>query len=110
VWEEQFGLILAEAMAEATVTVGSRTGAIPEVIGSEGLLFDENDHHQLAAILEMLATNETELIAHQHRLWLRAGRLYTNESLATRRLDFLKRVCLAANAAELAQGYMHENA
>ena len=90
VWEEQFGLILAEAMAEATVTVGSRTGAIPEVIGSEGLLFEENDHHQLAAILETLAANETDLIAHQHRLWLRAAEFYTSESLAIRRLDFLK--------------------
>jgi glycosyltransferase involved in cell wall biosynthesis len=93
VWEEQFGRILVEAMAEATVTVGSRTGAIPEVIASEDLLFDEDDHYQLAGILERLAANEVELAGHQHRLWLRAGRFYTNESLATRRLDFLKGVC-----------------
>jgi glycosyltransferase involved in cell wall biosynthesis len=109
-WEEQFGLILAEAMAEATVTVGSRTGAIPEVIASEDLLFDEDDHHQLAAILERLAANEAELADHQHRLWLRAGRLYTNESLASRRLDFLKGVWLAANPVELVKGFTHENA
>jgi glycosyltransferase involved in cell wall biosynthesis len=102
VWEEQFGLILAEAMAEATVTVGSRTGAIPEVIASEDLLFDENDHHQLAAILERLVANEVELADHQHRLWLRAGKLYKSESLAGRRLDFLKAVFLAANPAKLA--------
>jgi glycosyltransferase involved in cell wall biosynthesis len=97
VWEEQFGRILIEAMAEATVTVGSRTGAIPEVIASEDLLFDEDDHHQLAAILERLATNEVELAGHQHRLWLQAGRLYTNESLASRRLDFLEGLHLAEN-------------
>jgi glycosyltransferase involved in cell wall biosynthesis len=94
VWEEQFGRILVEAMAEATVTVGSRTGAIPEVVGSEDLLFDEDNHHQLAAILERLAANEVELIGHQHQLWLRAGKLFTNESLAVRRLAFLKAVCL----------------
>jgi len=109
-WEEQFGLILIEAMAEATVTVGSRTGAIPEVVASDDLLFDEDNHHQLAAILERLAANEVELAGHQHRLWLRAGRLYTNESLAARRIDFLKKVCVGANPAELAQGHMHENA
>ena len=80
-------------MAEATVTVGSRTGAIPEVIATDDSLFDENDHHQLAAILEHLATDEPELTEYQHRLWLRAGRLYTNESLAARRLEFLKTVC-----------------
>ena len=110
IWEEQFGLILIEAMAEATVTVGSRTGAIPEVVASDDLLFDEDNHHQLAAILERLAASEVELAGHQHRLWLRAGRLYTNESLAARRIDFLKKVCVGANPAELAQGHMHENA
>ena len=97
IWEEQFGRILVEAMAEATVTVGSRTGAIAEVIGSEDLLFDENNHHQLAAILERLATNETELIAHQQRLWRRAGARYTNESLAYQRLEFLKGLCLGSD-------------
>jgi glycosyltransferase involved in cell wall biosynthesis len=100
IWEEQFGRILVEAMAEATVTVGSRTGAIPEVVGSEDLLFDEDNHHQLAAILERLAGSEVELIAHQHRLWLRAGKFYTNESLAARRLDFLKAVCFAERSQQ----------
>jgi glycosyltransferase involved in cell wall biosynthesis len=105
-WEEQFGLILIEAMAEATVTIGSRTGAIPGVIASEDLLFDEDDHRQLAAILERLAANEAELAGHQHRLWLRAARFYTNESLTTRRLDFLKGVYLAANPGESAESYI----
>jgi len=105
-WEEQFGLILIEAMAEATVTVGSRTGAIPEVVASEDLLFDEDDHRQLAAILERLAANDAELAGHQHRLWLRAARFYTNESLTTRRLDFLKGVYLAANPGESAESYI----
>lgn len=83
VWEEQFGRILVEAMAEATVTVGSRTGAIPEVIASEDLLFAEDDHHQLATILERLSASEVELAGHQHHLWLRAGKLHTNKSLNT---------------------------
>jgi len=108
VWEEQFGRILVEAMAEATVTVGSRTGAIPEVIASEDLLFDENDHHQLATILERLVASEAELVGHQRRLWFRAGSLYTNESLTARRLDFLKGVYLAANPGESAEIYIHK--
>jgi glycosyltransferase involved in cell wall biosynthesis len=109
-WEEQFGLILIEAMAEATVTVGSRTGAIPEVVAHDDLLFDEDNYHQLAAILERLAANEVELAGHQHRLWLRTGEFYTNKSLAARRMDFLKKIRVGANLAELAQGHMHENA
>jgi glycosyltransferase involved in cell wall biosynthesis len=98
VWEEQFGRILVEAMAEATVTVGSRTGAIPEVVGSEDLLFDEDDHHELAAILVRLAANEAELVGQQRRLWHRAGRFYTNQSLTARRFDFLNHVYLAAKS------------
>jgi glycosyltransferase involved in cell wall biosynthesis len=97
-------------MAEATVTVGSRTGAIPEVVAHDDLLFDEDNYHQLAAILERLAANEVELAGHQHRLWLRTGEFYTNKSLAARRMDFLKKIRVGANLAELAQGHMHENA
>jgi len=40
---EQFGHVLIEAMAMGIPVIGSDSGAIPEVIGREDLLFPEDD-------------------------------------------------------------------
>ncbi len=53
-WKEQFGRVLIEAMACDVVTVGARSGAIPEVIGQAGLTFAEGDVEELRAQLQRL--------------------------------------------------------
>lgn len=50
-WEEQFGLVLAEAMAAHVPVVASSSGAIPEVVGSDGALFTPGDWVGLAGVL-----------------------------------------------------------
>jgi glycosyltransferase involved in cell wall biosynthesis len=47
-WEEQFGLVLAEAMAAGLPIVASISGAIPEVVGDSGLFFPPGDWIGLA--------------------------------------------------------------
>ena len=42
-WKEQYGRVLVEAMAAGIPVVGSRSGAIPYVIGDNLLTFDEGD-------------------------------------------------------------------
>ncbi len=42
-WEETFGLPIVEAMAAGTAIVGSNRTAVPEVIGSGGLVVDPAD-------------------------------------------------------------------
>jgi glycosyltransferase involved in cell wall biosynthesis len=91
-WEEQFGRILVEAMAQATVSVGSRTGAIPEVIDSEDLIFDEDDDEKLADILVRLYTTPELFKAQQERLWMRARDLYLNEILAARKIEWMREI------------------
>jgi glycosyltransferase involved in cell wall biosynthesis len=50
-WEEQFGMVLAEALASGTSIVAARSGAIPEVVGPDATLFDPGDWFRLAALL-----------------------------------------------------------
>jgi glycosyltransferase involved in cell wall biosynthesis len=50
-WKEQFGRVLIEGMACGVPVIGAHSGAIPEVIGEAGLLFDEDDTDGLRAHL-----------------------------------------------------------
>jgi glycosyltransferase involved in cell wall biosynthesis len=48
IWEEQFGMVLAEAMAAGLAVVASSSGAIPEVVGPNGQYFTPGDWLGLA--------------------------------------------------------------
>jgi glycosyltransferase involved in cell wall biosynthesis len=50
-WEEQFGMVLAEAMAAHVPIVASTCGAIPEVVGGDARLFAPGDWVGLARAL-----------------------------------------------------------
>jgi glycosyltransferase involved in cell wall biosynthesis len=51
-WEEQFGMVLAEAMAAHVPVIAAASGAIPEVVGNSGTLFGAGDWRGLADVLE----------------------------------------------------------
>jgi glycosyltransferase involved in cell wall biosynthesis len=56
---EQFGAVLAEAMACGVPVIGSDSGAIPEALGQGGLIFPEGNAEALAlAILRMSEDEE----------------------------------------------------
>ncbi len=95
-WEEQFGRVLAEAMAEGTVTLGSRTGAIPEVIGTNELLFEEDDSARLAEIMERIGKDSGSFVEYQHQLWERAKEMFDNDLLTARRISFLREILVKA--------------
>jgi glycosyltransferase involved in cell wall biosynthesis len=50
-WEEQFGMVLAEAMAAQLPILASRSGAIPEVVGDAAPLFEPGDWLGIARLL-----------------------------------------------------------
>lgn len=57
-WTEQFGRVLVEAMACGVPVVGSDSGEIPNVIGSAGLTFPEEDIETLRLQLLRLLQDE----------------------------------------------------
>jgi len=57
-WKEQYGRVIPEAMACGKVVLGSRTGAIPEIIGDAGYTFPEKDSPALGELLRRLLTQD----------------------------------------------------
>ncbi len=51
-WKEQFGRVLIEGMAAGCVVIGSSSGAIPEVLGDAGLVFEEESSDDLARAIQ----------------------------------------------------------
>lgn len=87
-WKEQFGHVLIEAMAMSIPVVGSTCGEIPHVIGSDDLVFPENDSAAFAAILSRLLANPAAR-ADVGRFGLERVRdHYTHDRIATRLLSF----------------------
>ena len=64
-WKEQFGRVLSEAMAVGIPVIGSSSGAIPEVIGDAGVIFNEGDVHALEQ--QLLAILSNPEISHELR-------------------------------------------
>ena len=81
-WEEQFGMVLAEAMAAGAPVLASSSGAIPEVLGPGAQLFPPGDWVELARLLETgpLARPAGERVAHDPELLRR----YSLEAAAER--------------------------
>lgn len=81
-WEEQFGMVLAEALAAGAPILASTSGAIPEVVGGAAELFAPGDWIELARLLEAgpLARPPGERVEHDPEL---VGR-YSLEAAAER--------------------------
>lgn len=61
-WQEQFGYVLAEAMRARCPIVSTYSGAIPEVVGSAGLLFAPGNS---VALKDMLAKLDDDTVRKQ---------------------------------------------
>ena len=55
--KEQFGRVIAESMASGVPVIGSSSGAIPEVIGEHGLIFEEGNSEDLAEKIQSMVSD-----------------------------------------------------
>ncbi|MBE0602927.1 MAG: methyltransferase domain-containing protein, partial [Deltaproteobacteria bacterium] len=58
-WKEQFGMVLAEAMACGTPVISTSSGSIPEVVGDAGIVVPANDPGELAGAIASLCLSGT---------------------------------------------------
>ena len=86
-WEEPFGIVALEAMASGCVAVVANSGALPEVIGPCGVVFEKDNAASLAtALADLLAYPHTidryrENIPAHLRQYSRGMQMDANEAL-----------------------------
>jgi glycosyltransferase involved in cell wall biosynthesis len=90
-WKEQFGLALAQAMMLGIPCIGSTSGAIPEVLGPGGVLFEEGRSADLQKQLKALLDSKEmrKQLGDQARRF--ALQHYTREGIAERYLEAFER-------------------
>lgn len=86
-WKEQFGRVLIEAMASEVAVIGSNSGAIPDVIGTSGLIFPEDDVQALADGLKDLVENKNKRQAFAQQGRRRVLELFTQQQVAAQTVD-----------------------
>jgi glycosyltransferase involved in cell wall biosynthesis len=93
-WEEAFGLTIAEAMATGCAVVASRIGAIPELVesGESGLLVTPGDVPALAAALTNLAAHPDERRRLSAAALRRAHTLFRLDDSVAAHLDWCERI------------------
>ena len=90
-WREANGQVLMEAMANEVAVVGTDSGVLPELIGEAGIVVPDGDLPGLAAALERLGDVTTRRpLAQAARA--RALRLYSDDAIAERTLEFWRQV------------------
>ena len=90
-WKEQYGRVIAEAMACGVPVVGSDSGAIPEVVDSAGFIISEGDTSALAEALHRAIFDEVR--AHLIKQGLqRVKEELSVQAMGQRLTDFYRRV------------------
>jgi len=84
-WKEQFGRVLIEGFLSGVPVAGSSSGAIPELIGSDGYIYPEGDIDALAATLAAALDDPADRRARADRARARALRDDTWQAVAARR-------------------------
>lgn len=91
-WKEQYGRVIAEAMACGVPVVGSDSGAIPEVVGSAGFIVPEGDPFALAESVKRVIFNREDRERIRELGLIRVEQELSVSAMARRLIGFYRRV------------------
>jgi glycosyltransferase involved in cell wall biosynthesis len=69
IWDEPYGLVVAEAMANGAAVIASNLGGIPEILGNNGILLDEINKDSVKNSIISLIKNKNKLAKYQNLSW-----------------------------------------
>jgi glycosyltransferase involved in cell wall biosynthesis len=89
-WEEQFGMVLAEAMAARVPLIAAASGAIPEALRGQAPTYPPGDWTELARLLAVgpLAAAPGQRVRYDEAV----TELYSGRAYADRLADAYRRV------------------
>ncbi|MBI5047358.1 MAG: glycosyltransferase family 4 protein [Deltaproteobacteria bacterium] len=91
-WQEQFGMVLIEAMASGKPVISAMSGSIPEVIGDAGVLISPGNFFQLAEAIRNLMGNKGFTLEMGNRGRQRVERYFDAQKNAIRFYDICKAI------------------
>lgn len=91
-WKEQYGQVLVQAMACEVPVIGSNSGAIPEVIQDNGLIFTEGDVEDLAEKIALIMTKRQLAFELKKKALTYVKAEHASNVLAFKLAAFLERV------------------
>lgn len=91
---EGLGLVLLEAMLQRVPIIGSRSGAIPEVLGQGkyGLLFDPHDPESLAAAIAQARSDSPMMRQLANRAFHYADNRFSLEGMVSKTIDIYRHI------------------
>ncbi|MCL5411600.1 MAG: glycosyltransferase family 4 protein [Patescibacteria group bacterium] len=92
IWQEQFGMVFAEAMACGKVVIGGLSGSIPEVIDKAGLLVQPADWYDIYEKLDFVISNPDKMNDLKKKARTRAENNFSNKVVAEKIEKVYKKV------------------
>ena len=68
-WQEPFGLVVAEAMSNGICLIASKVGGVPEIVENNGILINNINHMKLSEKIDHLIINDKLRKNYQRRAW-----------------------------------------
>jgi glycosyltransferase involved in cell wall biosynthesis len=93
-WQEQFGMVLAEAMASGTPVISTMSGSIPEVVGDAAVLIPPGDYNALADNVMKLIEDSAIRDDFSKKGRARAEEVFNSKTIANDFLDVMNQIAM----------------